>query len=150
MSRRQLYVDRIEGAFQEYVAAEVAVELLEERLRVDPSYLRRRGVGNRIARELRNNLENTYWIRLFAAFEGGVRDAWQYKWNKATEPPIMDLINSVGGRRSIPGDLVVRVHTIREYRNSLIHAGATQAIPVKIGDCHQWLCEYFNWLPKDW
>jgi hypothetical protein len=150
MSRRQWYLDRIEETYQESLAAEVAVGLLEARLGLDPSFLTKQGIGNRGATELRNNLEDTYLIRLFAVFEGGVRDAWGKKWKRDTDPPAKDLINSVGGKQPVPHTLVQRVHVVREYRNSLIHAAQMQSNSVKIRDCHRSLCEYFHWLPKDW
>jgi hypothetical protein len=150
MNRRQWHVDRITDAYQEFVAAEASVGLLEERLRVDPSFLTSQGIGNRRARALRDNLEATYLIRLFAAFEAGVRDAWENHWKKPTEPKMMDLINSVGGRRSVPNGLINRVHAVREYRNGLIHASGKHATAVEIRDCQEWLCAYFNRLPNDW
>jgi len=39
MSRRDWYIGRIVAAYHEFIAADVAVGLLQERLRADPSFL---------------------------------------------------------------------------------------------------------------
>lgn len=150
MGRREWLIQKIIDASEEYQAATAAVELLEERLRADPSFLAGRDLRRRVARNLKGNLEGTYLIRLFAAFEAGLRDAWLKKWGRTTEPPVGALINAAGATRMISQDAIDRAHQVRDCRNGLVHQGETPADHVGIDECRKYLCEFFSKLPKDW
>jgi hypothetical protein len=87
MSKRQVRLQRIRAVEREYLAASVAVELLDDRLRADPAFLAPYELRNRDAGSLRANLEATFFIRLFAEFEAGLRDAWARAFGRTTHPP---------------------------------------------------------------
>jgi hypothetical protein len=94
------------------------------------------------------NLEGTYLIRLYAAFEAGLRS--YYASIREKSPQTTDLINSVAARRQIPDDLRDKVHEVREYRNNLVHEGDEDISAVAIGNARSRLCTFFSWLPDDW
>ena len=150
MNRREAYINKIETAYHEYLAASIAIELLEIRLRADPSFFTGRELRSRIARELRENLEGTYLIRLFAVFEAGLRDAWLNNWHRNKEPPVSTLIDAIATKRIIKEDWVDWVHKIRDHRNGLIHQDAAGVEPITIEESQKYLRAYFSSLPKDW
>jgi hypothetical protein len=101
MGKRQERIERIKDVWREYVAATVAVQLLEDRLRSNPNFLTE-DASFRDAVHLRANLEGTFLIRLFAEFESGLRDAWRNAFRRTTHPPMKDLIIAIGGLCETP------------------------------------------------
>lgn len=95
-----------------------------------------------------DNLEATYLIRLFAAFETGLRSYWQSV--RPTVPPVKDLIDSVTARREISLDSRDEVHQVREYRNSLVHETDEEIEPVTLADAQSRLSRFFSKLPFEW
>ena len=140
----------IDAAFDEYLAASAAVDLLEVKLRSDPSYLDTVGRRKRAARSLRDNLEDTYLIRIFAVFEAGLRDVWENGWRRPTEPPMKDLIDAVAAKRLISQDVIDRAHHVRSWRNAVVHQGGLAPQPLTIEGAWNHLCKYSSRLPKDW
>lgn len=94
------------------------------------------------------NLEGTYLIRLFAAFESGLRSYWESR--RPTKPPVRDLVNSVAGEHGVPDELRDQIHEIREYRNTLVHEAEQEAEPVALSAARGRLCTYFARLPDEW
>lgn len=95
-------------------------------------------------------LEGTYFIRLFAEFESSLRVFWALSTTKKTKPKTEDLINGIAARVHISDELKTEVHTIRIYRNSLIH-GEDQphpAITISVGRGH--LSHFFSRLESHW
>jgi hypothetical protein len=75
MNKRDQRIERLRAVQRQYRAAVVALELLEKELRTNPSFLAAYDLRRRDATALRANLEATFFIRLFAEFESGLRDA---------------------------------------------------------------------------
>ena len=150
MNHRQDRIDRIVAVEREYLAASVAAELLQERLDADPAFLAEHDLRSRDARNLLAHLEGTYVIRLCAEFEAGLRDAWQNAFGRPTQPPLRDLLAAVAARRLIPQDALDRADEVREYRNALVHLGATVVAPIPIADVRRHLCRFFSRLPSRW
>jgi hypothetical protein len=95
------------------------------------------------------NLEITYVLRLFAAFEGILRDYWESGLGRATEPPMQQLLDSVAAQRKMsPADLDA-AHEVREYRNELIHEDLRVA-RFDMQQCVSALGSYLRWLPQSW
>jgi hypothetical protein len=150
MSRRQDRLERIVAVEREYRVAEVAMELLEERLQTDPGFLKLHQLGRRDARNLRDNLEATFAIRLSAEFESGLRDAWKNAFKRDTYPPMKDLLAAVTAKRFIPQESLKEADEVRVYRNSLVHEEAAEADYIPIRDVRRRLCRFFSYLPLDW
>jgi hypothetical protein len=100
-------------------------------------------------RRAAENLDPTFIIRIFAAFEGILRDYWTNGLRRTTEPPMQDLLDGIAARRKMnPADLDA-AHQVREYRNELIHEDLT----VRRLDMRQTvraLGSYLRWLPQTW
>ncbi|MEO6808301.1 MAG: hypothetical protein ABI353_04230 [Isosphaeraceae bacterium] len=150
MSLRQNRIERITGVYQEYLAARVAVDLLDQELKIDPGFLTPQGVRGRVARSLRANLETTYFIRLYAEFEGGLRDFWGNALGQDTQPPMRDLLSAITARRVIPYLWALETDKVRQFRNALVHERPAELMSMPIYDSYQSLCRYFSRLPSYW
>src|SRR6202034_3237150 len=99
MIARQRRLERMCAIAREYQIARIAAQDLGTRLRADPSVLSEEGLENADYYNLRDNLEPTYLIRLFAEFEAGLREAWARSFGQTTTPRMQDLIESFAARR---------------------------------------------------
>ena len=95
------------------------------------------------------DLQITYLIRLFAEFEGILRNYWSTGRNRATKPPMIDLINSIASYRSMKDDDVKDAHEVREYRNDVIHEHL-QNPRFDFQTCRSRLACFVRWLPQKW
>lgn len=140
--KRQARLERIRAVEREYLAAKAAIIVLQERLQLQPTF----GMGNewhsKDVRNLRDNLESTFLIRLYAEFEAGLRDAWQFAFGRHTEPPMRDLLVAIAGRCYMPHDWLVHAHDVREYRNILVHEGERKATSITLATARHYLCRF--------
>lgn len=149
MRARDRWHDRLKQVDREFLAAAAAADLLDERLRADPAYLRPQRLGLPDAGRMRSGLEATYLIRLYAVFEAALRDAWLAGFGKATEPPMRDLVEAIAARRrTVAADLRDDVHRVRGHRNALVHGGPGE--PIGLTDARRTLSRYLSHLPEDW
>lgn len=150
MIKRQQRIERIRNVEREYLAALSAVELLEDRLRADPAWGVSRGWRARDGENFMERLEATYFIRLYAEFEAGLREAWKKFYRKRTTPPMKDLLVAVASQR-IPQDWLDEADDVRKYRNALVHEeGEEQVVAFSLPEARSRLCRYFSRLPEDW
>ncbi len=140
--KRHARIERIKAVEREYLAAKASITLLEQRLHSDPTFGLNRRWQNKDARNLRNNLESTFFIRLYAEFEAGLRDAWLLAFGRPTEPQMRDLLHAIAARCYIPHDWLDHVHEVREYRNALIHEGKEKQTPISIATARRHLCRF--------
>jgi len=140
-------MERIKAVEREFLAARRAVDdliaALESGTTTLPPNTKVRDVHT-----MSDNLEGTYLVRLFAAFESGLRDFWTTI--KDTSPQAKDLIDSIAARREIPAPTRDNVHEVRVYRNSLIHEPDDDVSPVSLKDARSRLCTFFARLPEQW
>ncbi|HZK82436.1 MAG TPA: hypothetical protein VFC46_15245 [Humisphaera sp.] len=94
------------------------------------------------------NLEGTYIIRLFAEFESGAREYWDAKW--ATDPKAVDLLDGLAARCRIPVMQTDSAHSVRDYRNALVHERDNKPDVVPIDKARSYLCHFFSYLPPRW
>jgi hypothetical protein len=85
-------------------------------------------------------LENTYLIRLFSAFESGLRSYWASI--RGTIPPAEPLIDSIAAKRAVPDDRRDQVHEVREYRNNLVHENDEEVSSVALAVARGRLCTF--------
>lgn len=135
--RRLLAVER------ECDAALVAIDLLTDRLRADPSFLLPK-LKARDAASLLDNAEATFLIRLFAEFEAGLRDVWYDVLHKSTRPNMEVLIDRIAARNGIAGPVLDRVHEVRLYRNALVHTGSGLMARIDLKDARGRLCRFLS------
>ena len=144
---RWTWLERIKAVEREHLAARQAVDDFLAGLRSGTATMPP-NTKLRDADTMSDNLEGTYLIRLFAAFESGLRSYWATI--KDSSPRTTDLIDSIAARRSIPDDTRDAVHAVREYRNSLVHENDDETKPVPIDISRGRLCTFFARLPDEW
>jgi hypothetical protein len=146
-------VDRIErmGAVErEYRVAVMAGDTLDQALGQDPALLTKSGLGKVDFDSLQTKLEDTFFIRLFAEFETGVKDYWKNGLNRNPETRIFDVIASLASKHKIPDANIIRVHMARKYRNKLVHEEDSEADSMGLSEARKSLCRYFGYLAPDW
>lgn len=150
MTKRQSYFERFNAVGREHETAKFAVELLMGLLRTNPSFLRRFELGQRDAIRLRDNLESTFLIRIFAEFEAGLRDAWQDAFHRQTQPAMKDLLEAVTGLRLIPRRWSQSVDEVRKFRNSMVHPGQVTPQVFSLIQARERICQFWSFMPLDW
>lgn len=96
----------------------------------------------------RNDLEKAYLIRIFAVFEVTLRDYWRAGCGRRSHPRTHDLLNALASRLYVQSDVLANAHSVRAYRNSLLHGGAAPS--VQLHDAKQFLCRFLASLPRMW
>lgn len=146
--RDEIFV-QIKQVEVEYDRVRFAVDLLYETIRHDPSRF-----GDRVKpKELQaaaENLEATYFIRLFAEFEAALRRFWRDTLGTIPPTRTRDLIDSIGARRNVAGKFIQFVHEVREYRNHLVHFEEPDSVPVNLAEARSRLCRLVSFLPPHW
>jgi hypothetical protein len=95
------------------------------------------------------NLQITYLLRLFAEFEGILRDYWLNGRNRPTSPTMTDLMNSIAAYRTMMNDDVQDAHEVRDYRNDVMHEHL-QDPRFDFQTCRSRLARFVRWLPQRW
>jgi hypothetical protein len=147
MPHNHEWQSRIKAVEREYVVIRQAADHFLEAAQADPTILQgqlRRGDILTASR----NLEGTYITRLFAEFETGARQYWAANWD--TDPRTVDLLNGLAARCGIPDTQRDNAHSVREYRNALVHEreDRPEGIPIAMARSH--LCHFFSFLPPRW
>lgn len=106
------WLERIKGVESEYWIAELAIHRLRDDVRHDARLLRP-GMRPRDVREAATNLEGTYVVRLFAAFEAGLRLFWEEV--RRTEAPARtrDLLDGIAATCRIHPRELANAHAAR-------------------------------------
>ncbi|HWE35723.1 MAG TPA: hypothetical protein VG406_04060 [Isosphaeraceae bacterium] len=150
MTRRQWRLERLRAIEREYRVALAAAEGLDQLLRADPNALEGRGLKVKDRENYRTNLESTYLVRLFAEFEAALREAWGHAFGRATRPDMFDLIEAVAARCYIPENWKDSVHSVRPYRNALVHEGRDDAAAMPLIEARSHLGRFLSGLPHRW
>jgi hypothetical protein len=142
------HIKDIEG---EYRAARIAVDRLKLQVGADPSLL---GKDDRVRlRNVERNLEGTYLVRIFAAFEAALRSYDRASHNDPNRAVVAAvLIDSVGGRRGQGISATVRdgAHAVRAMRNFWAHENEIMPAPMTLAEARARLQTYLSWLPDEW
>ena len=98
------------------------------------------------------NLEATYFLRMFSMFEMAIKSYWRSLPGNATgEPDFKDVIDDVGYQLTISFDIIYDVQRIRRLRNDLVHEwNRAQVVTVDLPDEMNRLIRYFDSLPRTW
>ena len=146
---RDLWLGRIKSVEREYYAARFSINRALQQVRQNPSLL----TGDLRVREIEHAselLEGTYFIRLFAEFETGLRVFLQRVRRRAPPSRTRDLLDGVAASRGIPNERLQDAHSVREYRNSLLHEREDDTVPIPIKEARGYLCWFFSFLPRSW
>jgi hypothetical protein len=100
-----------------------------------------------------DSLEATFVIRLFAAFEGILKEHMAQHHSAIALPEDVSmyrLIDLAANRQTPPIGLPLRnrVHEVRRYRNSLVHSGAPAVPTVPFTEALSRLNTYLAKLPE--
>jgi hypothetical protein len=150
MRRRDRRIAQIRSVEREHQVIAVAVGILADQLRSDPSGLAKYGLGRVDFDQSADNIDATYLIRLFAEFETGLREAWRFAWKRDTHPPTSQLLASIATRCSAPEDWFDAAEQVRVYRNALVHEADETSAAVPIAVACKSLCRFFSRLPPNW
>lgn len=148
-SKKFDWLKRVKSVEREHAAMRYAADFLLDAAYGDPTLLRLELRVRDLERTV-ELLEGTYIIRLFAEFESSLREFWMT--SRASAPPARtrDLLDGVGAKRKIPYDAILKAHTVREFRNHLVHERSDDVTPITIADARRYLCVYLNFLPLEW
>lgn len=144
-----VWLGRIKGVEREYLSARLAADRLAAAVEADPaSFLG--GLAVRDIRQMREQLEGTYLIRLYSEFEAGLRLFWPTA--RGTDPPTRtrDLLDGLAATCRIPHAVLVAAHAVRDYRNRLVHVREDAVEPIPLAEARKRLCIFFAFLPPEW
>jgi hypothetical protein len=148
MPLRSEWLSAIREVENEYFAMELGSEYLRDAVRADPTIVLKDSRAEFVS-EARGNLEATYFVRLFAVFENGLRHYWITRVRE-TEPQMKPLLDAVASRCKIPYEALDNAHAVRSFRNSIVHDNSEDFTEIGIQDARSHLCIYFGRLPFDW
>ena len=143
-------LDRIKVLQTMFRAAKASVDHFHRASLSNPTLIHGYDLQVREIRDCAIGLEDTYLVRAFAEFEIALRDYWENGGRKRdTHPPVKQLINSLGSKFSVRYDNLQNVHSIRDYRNGLMHGGDNPP-KVTLADAIIYLCGFLYQLPWAW
>ena len=61
-----------------------------------------------------------------------------------------DVVDSIAARQKVPEDYKDQVHTVREYRNALVHERDDDVEIVAVTAARGYLCRFLSYLPDAW
>jgi hypothetical protein len=104
--------------------------------------------------QLRNsakNVEMTYLLRLFATFEGTLRDYWAAARPspRPRRTQMQILMNRVVILCQIPSRVADDAHAVREFRNAVVHPQIAVS-PLTFDQCKSRLAFFLSYLPRQW
>ena len=151
--RRYEWHEHIKDVEGEYNAARFALDRLKAQFVATPEILKKGDEARMYLRATDRNLEGTYLVRLFAAFEAALRSYDRARHNDPTRNENASvLIDTTGGRRG-QGILMIvrnRAHAVRRARNYWAHEDDATLEPMTIADARARLQTYLSWLPEEW
>lgn len=151
--RRFDWHEHVKEVENEYKAARVAVDRLSAAVVADPSVLGKNDPARANLRAASDNLEGTYLVRLFAAFETALRSydrARHNEPNRKEEAAV--LIDSIGGRRGQGISAIIRAdaQVVRRIRNRWAHEDDASTEEMSIKQASARLHNFLAWLPEEW
>jgi len=144
------HINDVEG---EYKAARTAIDRLKAQVVATPDILNRDDATRAYLRKVDRNLEGTYLVRLFAAFEAALRSYDRARHNDPSRDLVAAvLIDTTGGRRGQGISAAVRegAHAVRVARNYWAHENEAMVSPMTIAHARARLQTYLSWLPEEW
>jgi hypothetical protein len=121
MRKRDQWIERIKAVEVEYLVATLAVMVLRDRLSMEPYILAQHLHELADLERMEDNLESTYFVRLYAVFEAALRDCWRLAFNRITQPPVRDLLDGIGSARRVESKVLLAAQRVRAFRNALVH-----------------------------
>ncbi len=130
--------------------ADKARETLENALKAHSALLTGIGLDAADLRAFKSNLLDTYFIRLFAEFETGIKDNWKNGLKEDPRTRIMDVIDSLASSRRVLDSVRLNVHAARKWRNRPVHEDDRDATQVELSSARSSFGKFLGFLPDDW
>jgi hypothetical protein len=137
----------------EYRSARVAVDRLKAAVAATPDLLNRDPEARKHLRAAHGNLEGTYIIRLFAAFEAALRSYDRARHNDpGRNARASAMIDAIGGKRGRGVRTGVRqgAHDVRRVRNFWAHESDEDPGPMTIDEARARLQTFLSERPEEW
>lgn len=134
-------------------SARAAVDWLRAAVAATPDLLKKNPVARENLRDAHENLEGTYIVRLFAAFEAALRSFDRATHNDpARQTNAAILIDEIGGKRNhgIQPGIRQRAHEVRRDRNFWAHESDEDPRPMTVDEARARLQAYLAELPEQW
>ena len=149
---------------KEYEASRVAVARLTDQVRANANVLADEPEARSGLSRASQNLEGTYLVRVFAAFESALRSYerwWHSERVGQTRVDVSQMIDEIGARnaddvprrrkRAIGTQIRARVHQVRRSRNFWAHDDADAIeVPMPLQRAKMCLLEYIDKMPLEW
>jgi len=151
--RRFDWHEHITEVWGEYKSARTAVDRLKAALAATPDLLKYEKAAREYLRKADRNLEGTYIVRLFAAFEAALRSYDRARHKDPTrETKAAVMIDETGGKRNrgIQPGIRRRAHQVRLVRNYWAHESDEYPGPMTVDDARARLQAYLHELPDEW
>ena len=151
--RRFDWHEHIAEVWGEFRAARAAVDRLTAEVAATPDLLKNDHVAREYLKRADKNLDGTYIVRLFAAFEAALRSYDKAKHNdSARETKAAIMIDEIGGKRGrgIQPGIRKHAHDVRQVRNFWAHEEDAIPTPMSVDQARARLQAYLHELPDEW
>lgn len=143
----------IQEVWGEFKAARLAVSRLKEQVNADANIVAgEHGVREHLS-SADANLEGTYIVRIFAAFEAALRSYDRYHFDDPDrETRAATMIDQLGALNHVRVRIPIRdgVHRVRRIRNYWAHDTDEDPNPMPIDQVRGLLQAYLDRFPKGW
>jgi hypothetical protein len=85
---------------------------------------------------------------MFSVFEEYLREVWTTAFGRGTHSPTYDLLQGCASQQSVPNDYLANAHRVRDFRNSIVHGGEAESVP--LATAREYLCVFFSRMPPEW
>jgi hypothetical protein len=151
--RRFDWHEHIVEVWGEFRSARAAVNRLRAAVAAAPDLLKNDRVAREYLSRADKNLDGTYIVRLFAAFEAALRSYDRAKHDDPTrETKSAIMIDEIGGKRGrgIQPGIRQRAHDVRQVRNFRAHDEDAVPAPMTVDEARARLQAYLHELPDEW
>jgi hypothetical protein len=146
MKQNHEYFSRMERSKSDYLAANEAIKHYDE----SRACREQSALTDNDIKQYFYSMQDTYLIAMYAVFETILRDQWGKIRNKSTHPKMETLVDRIAVIRNIPRDLRDRVHSVRKWRNHLVHGNDSPPnVPISVTflNAHQYFCQFVRFIP---
>ena len=150
---RSEWHEHILDVWREHKSARAAVDRLMAEVHAKPDLLKDDPAARTFLKKADKNLEGTYIVRLFAAFEAALRSYDRARHNDPSRTTdASTMIDEIGGRRGrgIPTHIRQGAHAVRRVRNFWAHESDEDPGPMTIDEARGRLQTYLSELPDEW
>ncbi len=151
--RRFDWHEHIVEVWGEYKSARMAIDRLRTAVVAAPDLLKNDRVAREYLKRADRNLEGTYIVRLFAAFEAALRSYDRAKHNDPRrETMAANMIDEIGGKRGrgIQHGIRMGAHDVRWVRNYWAHEEDALRTTMTADEARARLQAYLHELPDEW